>query len=481
MNHVTKHRTTLSWLVAALVSLSVLPPIHAQPAALSVLHTFTGSSPQVETVAGLVLSSNVLYGAAGNSVNGGSGTVFSLNTDGLGFTNLYIFTATTNSTNSDGALPQAGVILSGNTLYGTTTQGGSGGSGAVFRVNTDGSDFTNLYSFTALSSSPSYTNSDGANPSGALILSSNTLYGTATIGGRGGAGTVFRVSTGGLDFTNLHSFTGASDGTQPTAPLVLSGNRLYGTAVSGGSNGWGTVFSVNTDGLDFTNLHNFNITNANDGAAPTGGLIVSGNTLYGEAAYNGSGGFGMLFSVNTDGSDFTNLFSFTTGSTGTYSDGSSPQGGLTWSGNTLYGTAEYNGLGTDGDVFSVNTNGSAFTVLYNFTGLPIFGTNSNGAYPNGVILSGNTLYGTTESGGSNGFGNVFALSLPAPSLGIAPAGSQIVLSWPASASNYVLQTAADLSSGSWSNITNGVFTSGTNYVLTNTVSNQAAFFRLQQE
>ena len=80
-------------------------------------------------------------------------------------------------TNSDGANPYAGLILSGNTLYGTACGGGSSGNGTVFAVNTDGTGFTNLHSFTHLVLPG--TNSDGANPYAGLILSGNTLYGTA--------------------------------------------------------------------------------------------------------------------------------------------------------------------------------------------------------------------------------------------------------------------------------------------------------------
>ena len=67
---------------------------------------------------------------------------------------------------SDGANPRAGLILSGNTLYGTAVGGGSSGNGTVFAVNTDGTGFTNLHSFTAGSDNPygGYTNSDGVNP-----------------------------------------------------------------------------------------------------------------------------------------------------------------------------------------------------------------------------------------------------------------------------------------------------------------------------
>src|SRR5262249_41174766 len=138
------------------------------------------------------------------------------NTNGTGFTNLHNFTAVhTNSsgvsTNSDGASPRAVLLLSGSTLYGTASSGGAGG-GSVFAVNTNGTNFRVLHSFTAThtNSSGIPTNGDGANPYAGLILSGNTLYGTASGGGTGGAGTVFAVDTDGTGFTILHSFAATS-------------------------------------------------------------------------------------------------------------------------------------------------------------------------------------------------------------------------------------------------------------------------------
>jgi uncharacterized repeat protein (TIGR03803 family) len=189
------------------------------------------------------------------------------------------------------------LVLLGNTLYGTAVGGGSAGNGTVFRINTDGTVFTNLHSFTAAtynSSVGATTNSDGANPQGGLILAGNTLYGTAANGGSSGKGTVFALNTDGTGFTNLHSFVSASDGANPACGLVLSGNTLYGTAPNGGT-GYGTVFGMNTDGTGFTNLHSFTFS---DGSSPYAGLILSGNELYG-AAYNGGRyGNGTLFSFS---------------------------------------------------------------------------------------------------------------------------------------------------------------------------------------
>src|SRR6266851_9911525 len=95
--------------------------------------------------------------------------------------------------NSDGANPRAGLITnaSGNILYGTASGGGSSGNGTVFAVNTDGSGFTTLHNFTE-GRVVAYllTNSDGAYPSAGLLLSGSSLYGTTWQGNTNGLGTV---------------------------------------------------------------------------------------------------------------------------------------------------------------------------------------------------------------------------------------------------------------------------------------------------
>jgi len=114
-----------------------------------------------------------------------------INTDGTGFTNLYTFSPLTSDTNSDGATP-SDLFLSGSTLYGLTVFGGTGGVGTIFAISTDGKGFSALHSFTPASfPNPNY---DGANPRGALVQSGDVLYGTAQFGGTAGRGTVFSLS-----------------------------------------------------------------------------------------------------------------------------------------------------------------------------------------------------------------------------------------------------------------------------------------------
>ena len=471
-------------LISVMLALGLMLTGRVTAQTFTTLHSFTASSTNsygayTNSDGGypaynLIMSGSTLYGTAGRG-RSGSGTVFALNTDGTGFTNLHYFTASSaNSygayTNSDGGYPRGNVIISGNTLYGTTYEGGSGGSGTVFALYTDGTGFTNLYNFTALDP-VSYTNSDGASANG-VILSGNTLYGTAFQGGSGGFGTVFKLKTDGTGFTVLHSYICApfpscrtSDGAKPWGGLVVSGSTLYGTTYVGGSDGDGSVFAVSTDSTGFTNLYSF----TTSGGYPRGGLILSGNTLYGTA--------GIVFAINTDGTGFTNL-----------QVGAGP--GLTLSGKTLYGTTETGGNAGSGTVFAINTDGTGFTNLYNFTAARTnsFGiyTNSDGFSPEaGLILWGNTLYGTASSGGNSGEGTIFSLSFR-PQLSITRAGTSVVLSWPTNYAGfdytgYVLQSTTNLVLPAWTtNLPSPAVVNGQNTV-TNHITGRQQFFRLSQQ
>ena len=299
---------------------------------------------------------------------------------------LYSFT-----NSPDGASPYAGLILSSNVLYGTTSSGGSSGAGTVFQINTDGTGFTVLRSFT---NSP-----DGANPAASLTLSGNVLYGTTKQGGRAGYGTVFKVNKDGTGYTVLNNFlnSGGGDGANPVASLTLSSNVFYGTAGSGGTMGYGAVFKVNTDGTGFTVLQNFSASGLNYGTDPVASLTLSGNVLYGTTSLGGINGYGAVFKVNTDGTACTVLRSFAN-----TPDGASSYAGLILSSNVLYGTTSSGGISGAGTVFQINTDGTGFTVLRSFTNSP------DGANPAAnLTMSGNVLYGTTKQGGRAGYGTVF--------------------------------------------------------------------------
>jgi uncharacterized repeat protein (TIGR03803 family) len=231
-----------------------------------------------------------MYGASGG---GSFGSVFRINTDGGGITNFYKFNGT------DGNTPEAGLTLSGNTLYGTTYYGGQG-YGNIFQVNTDGTHYTNIYSFspTVLNGVTHFpTNSTGANPGTVLVLSNNVLYGTAYHGGTNSQGTVFKINTDRSGFTVLHTFVGNNGDGAGASDLLLSGGTLYGTGYWGGSSNAGSIFKLDTAGNNFTVLKNF--TGGSDGANPNRTLVLLGNTLYGTTESGGLSGHGTVFSLSS--------------------------------------------------------------------------------------------------------------------------------------------------------------------------------------
>jgi uncharacterized repeat protein (TIGR03803 family) len=444
------------------------------------------NSDGIHAQAGLAVAGDRLYGVTSGGGNGGAGTVFAVNADGSGFTNLYEFSplAMGFDTNGDGAWPKARLALSGDTLYGAASAGGTGammGGGTLFKLGTNGALFTKL-----LDCSP--TNGTAVN---GLTVCGETLYGTAQYGGTNGNGSVFTLKIDGSSFGVLHAFSSGAwtnvDGMYPAAALLGQSNVLYGSTSQGGQFGGGTLFALNTNGSGFTVLHHF--TNS-DGLGPCGDLALSGGVLYGTARGGGGGNNGTVFRLNADGSDFGVLYSFgptaydPSSNSYTNSDGAQPYGGVLLAGGMLYGTTECGGAGGSGTVFALSTNGADFTTLYNFTALdPATSTNLDGANPyGGLALSSNYLYGTACNGGLAGDGALFGLSLPtapAPvSLSIERVGSAVLLSWPSSATGWTLEQCSGLGAGDWSPCDYTVSNDGTNQSVSIPPAAASLFFRL---
>jgi uncharacterized repeat protein (TIGR03803 family) len=294
------------------------------------------------------------------------------------YTMLHRFTGT------DGVTPLAGLIGDqAGSFFGTTYAGGAFNQGTVFKLNQTG--LTVLYSF--------QQSADGARPAAGVIRdAAGNLYGTAKFGGSDGNGVVFMVDTAGTE-TVLHNFTGKrGDGQFPVAGVVQdSAGDLYGITQEGGIAGVGIVFELSKTGE--TVLHGFTGGTegpAGDGAVANAGLIrdAAGN-LYGTTQWGGASGCGVVFKVDAAGTE-TVLYSFTGGA-----DGRSPEAGLIQdSASNLYGTAEDGGAGSSGVVFKLDTAGTE-TVLHTFTG------GSDGAYPYAGLFrdSAENLYGTASIGG----------------------------------------------------------------------------------
>ena len=375
----------------------VLANASESQAAYSILHTFGGgpSTDGAFPMGDITLSGTTLYGMTKFGGLYASGAIFKMNPDGSEDW-LYSFGTVAN----DGLVTYGSLTLSadGSTLYGMTLDGGDNQVGAIFSINTNGTNYHVMHSFGDVQN-------DGAYPWGSLTLSGSTLYGVTSSGGGpngSGFGTIFSINTNGSGYQpNLHSFSGGADGAGPSCSLTLSGSTLYGTTSGGGDNDYGTLFKINTNGSGYLKLFSFG--GANDGTDPCGAMVLSGSTLYGMTTYTYGGGIGngVIFKINTSGIGYRVLHSFSGGA----GDGANPGGSLTLLGPTLFGMTASGGAYGFGTVFSINTNGGAYQPLVHS-----FGAGSDGASPNGSLtLLGSTLLGMTAGGGSTTYGTVFSL------------------------------------------------------------------------
>ncbi|MBV8343501.1 MAG: hypothetical protein JO190_00730 [Candidatus Eremiobacteraeota bacterium] len=252
---------------------------------------------------------------------------------------------------ADGSFPQGGLLadLTG-VFYGTTSSGGSADAGTVFRLTPSGTQYTKttLYSFLG--------SNDGQDPLGALVQdNTGALYGTTYNGGYScQCGTVFKLTPSGSGYAEsvLYRFNGGSDGMNPNGALV-AGNAgvLYGTTDGGGTSGDGTVFELTPAGSSYTERILYSFKGGQDGAIPRAELLIRGGVLYSTTLAGGGGPCSL--------------------------------------------SGEPSGCGT---VFALFEESGSFTesVLYRFQG----GTDGANVYAGLIGGSHGTLYGTTGGGGN---------------------------------------------------------------------------------
>jgi len=335
----------------------------------------------------LSLSGDVLYGMASMGGAHDMGCIFTINTDGSGYTNLLDFDGTTH-----GSYPQGSLTLSGDVLFGMTFSGGSLSRGCVFKINTNGTGYSSLHDFGVID--------DGANPNGSLTLSGDTLFGMTVWGGMNSLGCIFRINTDGSSYQRLFDFVGSIDGSNPMGSLIVSGNVLYGMTNKGGVNDLGCVFSIHTDGSDYNKLLDFNGTD--NGSLPWGALTLLNNVLYGMTRYGGMNDMGCLFSLHPDGTGYNRLLNFDGSGNGSY-----PKGSLIVIGDALLGMTSSGGMNDMGCIFKYVPQRFEYSDILDFNGTV------NGSGPSSdLILTGDGLYGITTSGGSDDMGTIFKYVLP---------------------------------------------------------------------
>ncbi|HEY2585517.1 MAG TPA: choice-of-anchor tandem repeat GloVer-containing protein, partial [Tepidisphaeraceae bacterium] len=316
-----------------------------------------------------------LYGTTSRSGPSGNGTVFEIASGSGALTTLASFNLNT------GVIPQASVTLdaAGN-LYGTTSQGGSGGTGTVYELPKGASVPVVVASFDGTNAASLYC--------GMAFDSAGNLYGTSQQGGTMGDGTVFEIAKGSDSVTTIASF--ATPYADPAyTPFVDTSGNVFGASSSG-------VYEVAKGSNAVTTLAAF----SGYIAIPNSSLISdSAGNLYGTSYDGGSNNKGVVFEIASGTHTLTALASFDSSLT------NRPSTDLTLdAAGDLFGTTNTGGPSGDGTVFELAKGSNQITTLASFNG-------TNGKFPLGGVVgdAAGNLYGTTTGGGPTNFGVLFEL------------------------------------------------------------------------
>ncbi len=331
-----------------------------------------------------LLAQDRLWGLTSAGGPQGGGTAFAINSAGTDFT------VKRNFINLSGG-PAAGLVQGRDgKLYGLTS--GQNSSGAFYRVNPDGSDLRVLRSF---------SNQLSIGAGGLTLGNDGAFYVVNQI-----ANNIFKINADGSGFTVLKSFSSQSGDYYPVGSLVQnSSGALFGvTFTTVGSSGSGSVYRINPDGSGYTVLRRFD--GSVDGGSPRGSLLLASNgILYGTTSAGGGSGYGTVFRINQDGSDFQVLHRFSGGS-----DGAGPVSGLIQGSNgALYGTTfgirTFSNIQNGGTIYRINPDGTGYVVLRKLGG-------PDGILPDGPLLEGidGAFYGTTTRAGSTDGGTLFKIN-----------------------------------------------------------------------
>lgn len=319
---------------------------------------------------------------------------------------------------SSGRAPWGSLISDGTFLYGMTSNGGTNDSGTVFKIKPNGTGYSKLIDFAGTT--------NGAFAQGSLISDGTFLYGLTQYGGSSDLGVVFKIKPDGTGYSKMIDFAGTINGSRPCGSLIYDGTFLYGMTTLGGAYNAGNIFKIKPDGTLYSVLYNFGGI-VNDGFRPNGSLISDGTFLYGMTKDGGASSMGTIFKIKPDGTDYVKFFDFAG-----FTNGQNPLGSLIFEGPFLYGMTKSGGSNYFGTIFKIKPDGTSFSKLLDFNGVP------NGENPLGsLIFEGTFLYGMTQGGGSSsdagvifrikvdgtGYSKLFSFTNNSSASGMHPPGS----------------------------------------------------------
>ncbi|MEL6535353.1 MAG: choice-of-anchor tandem repeat GloVer-containing protein [Bacteroidota bacterium] len=285
---------------------------------------------------GLVEANDLLWGTMFSGGPLGKGLLYSLDLESEAYTIVHQFEGT------DGANPWSELFLYEGTLYGHTAKGGDHTAGVIFTLHPTTGEFSVVHHL---------VDSLAAEPHGAFVLANNEIWATASAGGATSNGAIFSFNPGTNTFTQHYEFD-ENTGKLPHSRLTLSQNLLWGTAQEGGDHGDGVIFTIDPSNSAFQVVHHFN---GNEGRDPFSGLVEANGKLWGLTRNGGSNSFfGALYSIDTDGTNYTKVHDFDLDDT----NGAYPYGELTVLGDSIWGTTFSAGTDGRGNFFSIDNTGN---------------------------------------------------------------------------------------------------------------------------
>jgi uncharacterized repeat protein (TIGR03803 family) len=406
---------TLPIAIGITLTFSPFTPANAQ---YTILHAFAGTDGSFP-IGALTLSGKTLYGMADTGGANNMGCIFSLDTTGANYKDIFDFNGT------NGQYPQGGALkLSGTQLFGMVYGGGANDSGCIFSIDTNGTAYKVLLNFNG---------PNGSSPIGSLTLAGKKLFGMTFTGGINSAGNVFTIDTTGMNYKDLIDFNG-TNGLHPYGDLTIIGDKLYGMTEDAGAFADGNIFSIDSNGANYTDLYDFNGTT---GKYCNNLLELGGSQFFGMTYIGGAFANGNVFSIDTNGTFIKDLLDFN-GQSSPY--GSLPEGDVILSGQVLFGMALEGGASDSGCIFSMDTNGNNYTDIFDFNS-----ASGNTPFSN-VTISGNNLYGTVSAAGPNSNGAIFKYTLIPSSIKPVKNNAPVTLYPNPSNGQFIIHTSAGSSS-----------------------------------
>jgi uncharacterized repeat protein (TIGR03803 family) len=266
----------------------------------------------------------------------------------------------------------------------------------------------NLVSIGSVSGADVY---DGNDLSMSFVQVGATVYQNVNIN-VGGVGSVVRVA-GGMPTYVPDTYNSLTD--QLAIAAVQVGPSVYTNVIvkPGKVLSVGGIYGSVGESIFYSFSGRGGISGSTDGADPQAGLIqASDGDFYGTTAEGGAGGIaGTVFQITDQGVE-TVLHSFSGMVNFSGPDGVTPQSTLIYGADgNLYGTTEYGGTNGVGTVFAVTPEG-AVSILYSFGGTSGINDVRDGENPGKGLMKGidGNLYGVTQNGGEYNYGTIFRIT-----------------------------------------------------------------------